>query len=206
MTARDLAVRERLAFAELLETITPEEWQASSLCGRWTVRDVAIHVVSYDALGWRGLPGAFVRGGPRVDAVNEHVLRRHDGLGPDEVVALVRRHAEPRGLPSALGGAIALTDGMIHQQDIRRPLGRPRDIPADALHTALGLALKAPTVPGRRNARGLHLVATDTGWEHGRGERVEGPAEALLMAVAGRSDALPELRGAGADVLARRVT
>ena len=205
MTTRDLAVQERLTFADLLETLTPEEWAAPSLCGRWTVRDVAVHVVSYDALGWRGLPGAFVRGGLRVDAVNEHVLRRHDALGPDEVVGLVRQHAQPRGLTAALGGAIALTDGMIHQQDVRRPLGRPREIPAEALHVALGLALKAPTVPGRQNARGLHLVATDTGWEHGRGDRVEGPAEALLMAVAGRADSLGELSGPGTSTLAARL-
>lgn len=205
MTTRDLAVQERRAFADLLETLTPEEWTAPSLCGRWTVRDVAVHIVSYDPLGWSGLPAAFLRGGLRVDSVNAHVLRRYDDLGPDEVAALVRRHVEPRGLTSSLGGAIALTDGMIHQQDVRRPLGRPREIPAEALHTALGLALRAPTVPGRQNARGLHLVATDTGWEHGRGDRVEGPAEALLMAVAGRADALGELSGPGTSTLAARL-
>ncbi|BBX97294.1 hypothetical protein MLAC_25880 [Mycobacterium lacus] len=41
-------------------------------------------------------------------------------------------------------------DGMIHQQDIRRPLGLPRDIPPQRLRTALDYALTSPAVRGAR--------------------------------------------------------
>lgn len=36
--------RERLSLAELLETLTDEEWEQPSLCQGWRIRDVAAHV------------------------------------------------------------------------------------------------------------------------------------------------------------------
>lgn len=65
------------------------------------------------------------------------------------------------GTTAGLGGGIALTDGMIHQQDVRRPLGLSREIPAERLRPALDIATTAPTLPARRNVRGLRLVAAD---------------------------------------------
>ena len=37
---------ERQALLELLETLTPEQWNAPSLCAGWRVRDVVAHMVS----------------------------------------------------------------------------------------------------------------------------------------------------------------
>jgi hypothetical protein len=58
---------------------------------------------------------------------------------------------------------IALVDGMIYQQDIRRALGFPGTIPAHRLGAVLDYALTAPAVRGASRARGVRLVATDTG-------------------------------------------
>jgi hypothetical protein len=49
----------------------------------------------------------------------------------------------------------------------------------------------------RARLRGLELVATDTGWRAGEGRRVEGPVEALLLLLTGRSAALDRLAGPG---------
>ena len=38
--------QERQALLELLETLTPEQWDAPSLCAEWRVRDVVGHMVS----------------------------------------------------------------------------------------------------------------------------------------------------------------
>jgi uncharacterized protein (TIGR03083 family) len=38
--------QERQALLELLETLTPEQWDTPSLCTRWRVRDVVGHMVS----------------------------------------------------------------------------------------------------------------------------------------------------------------
>ena len=56
---------------------------------------------------------------------------------------------------------IALVDGLIHQQDIRRPLGIGRDIPGDRLRPVLDFARTAPPIGAFRRIRGLRLVATD---------------------------------------------
>ena len=37
--------RERAALADLLGTLTPEEWEHPTLCPGWSVRDVAAHVI-----------------------------------------------------------------------------------------------------------------------------------------------------------------
>jgi hypothetical protein len=41
---------------------------------------------------------------------------------PQELIDLLRAHLRPSGLPAAFDGMIALVDGTIHQQNIRRPL------------------------------------------------------------------------------------
>jgi len=37
---------------------------------------------------------------------------------------------------------------------------------------------------------GAKLVATDIGWSYGSGDKIEGPAEAIMMTLAGRPGAL----------------
>lgn len=116
---------------------------------------------------------------------------------------LMRRCIPPRGLTSAFGGMITLVDGMIHQQDIRRPLGIGRVIPPDWLERVLDNALRSPATPGARKARGVRLIATDIDWVFGDGLEVAGPGEGLIMAA--RPDALNQLTGPGKDLLAQRI-
>lgn len=200
-----LAEEERTALGDLLRDLTPAQWETQSLCAEWRVRDVALHVVSYDELSPLTLGGCFLRGGFRVSKVNDLALGKYADLGPDGVVELVSRNLRAGGLPSWFGGGIALTDGTIHHQDIRRALGLRRTIPIRSLVPALDFALTAPTLPAKRNARGLKLVATDIDWTAGAGPEVTGPGEALLMATAGRPNALGELSGDGLFTLRRRV-
>ena len=69
----------------------------------------------------------------------------------------------------------------------------------------LDFARTAPPIGAFRRIRGLRLVATDLDWAMGKGAEVTGPGEALLMAMAGRGDAVDELAGPGSSVLAGRV-
>ncbi len=95
--------------------------------------------------------------------------------------------------------------GRIHQQDIRRSLGRPRKIPTDRLLSALDFAKTAPTIRARQHRRGVTLRATDVDWEvGGSGPEVTGTGEALLLAMAGRTVTLDELSGAGLPLLRSR--
>jgi uncharacterized protein (TIGR03083 family) len=200
-----LARDERADFADFLDTLTPEQWDGPTLCTRWRVRDVVAHVVSYEELSTVGLVRRFVRGGLAPDRVNAVGVRDYADRSPVELMALMRDHLSPRGLTAGFGGRIALVDGLIHHQDIRRALGQPRTISGERLTVALDFGRTAPTIHARSRIRGLRLVATDLDWSTGDGPTVEGPAEALLMTIAGRPTT-SELSGPGLRTLATRVT
>lgn len=202
---RRLARDERADFAAFLATLSPRQWQAPTLCKQWRVCDVVAHVISYDDLDIRGLLTVAARGRLRLSRINAAALARYQTRSPEQLLALLTDHLQPRGLAAALGGRVALAETLIHHQDIRRALGRPRHIPAERLLPALRLAMIAPDIAGPWRIRGLHLVATDLRFSAGTGPQVTGPAEALLMAIAGRRGVVSELTGSGQAKLARRV-
>jgi uncharacterized protein (TIGR03083 family) len=201
----DLARQEREDFAALLADFSPEQWEAPTLCDRWRVRDVVAHVISYDELDRLGLLGRFAKGRFLLNRINAVGVADYASRPPQELSELMRIHAEPSGLPAGFGGMIALVDSMIHQQDIRRPMGLPRDIPAERLLPALSFAVTAPTILGFWRTRRVRLVATDLDWSTGRGPEVRGAAESLLMAMAGRRGVVGELSGPGQAKLAGRL-
>jgi uncharacterized protein (TIGR03083 family) len=201
----EMARAEREEFAELLEGLTPEQWDSRTLCEKWRVRDVVAHVIGYDPLSRgqlvrRMAKGLVTRGGANAVGVAEYAAKP-----TEELTALMRQYAVPQGLTAGFGGKIALTDGMIHQQDIRRPLGTPRTIPAESLRVALDFTTWAPRLLGALQTRGVRLVATDLDWAYGKGPEVRGSGEAVLMAMAGRRAALDDLDGPGKAKLAQRL-
>ena len=202
--AMSLACAERAELADLLGTLTPDQWNAPSLCSGWRVRDVVAHMFSYEDLGVFGLVGRFLRGGLLPDRVNAFGVAVYAEHSTDELLARVSDHLQPRGLTTGFGGRIALTDAVIHQQDIRRPLGLPRDIPAERLVVTLDFGRTAPPIGAAKRIRGLRLIATDLDWASGDGPEVRGTGEALLMAMAGRHCVVDELSGPGVATLASR--
>ena len=202
--AMALAAAERADVADLLDTLTPPQWESPSLCDGWRVRDVVAHLIGYEGQGLRLLTTA-VRGRFSLHRMNSVVVDDWSGRDTADLVATVRRHLRPSGPTAAFGGRVGLLDGLVHHQDVRRPLGLPREVPADRLAEALRFVPKARPLRAGPRIRGLRLVATDLDIRIGDGQEVTGPAEALLMAAAGRADALPELSGPGARVLADRI-
>jgi uncharacterized protein (TIGR03083 family) len=200
-----LARDDRAQLLDLLETLSPDQWETPSLCEGWRVRDVVAHVFSYDGVGWPGMLRYLVENRFQIDRINALRVTEWGVRSIDELLDFVRAHLTPQGPMAALGGRIALTDAVIHQQDIRRPLGRPREIPADRLLQALNGAIAAPVIGSRPRIRGLRLVATDADWSTGHGPEVRGTAEALLMAATGRHGVVDELTGPGRQTLAARI-
>lgn len=202
-TLMEMARAERADLAEFLATLAPQDWRAPSLCSGWTVKDVVAHMVSYEELGALGLAKRFAKGW--IVRANQVGVDEFAALSPQELLEFLGDHLTPRGLTAGFGGMIALVDGTVHHQDIRRALGRPRTVPADRLVRVLELVPGNPRLGAGRRIRGLRLRATDTDWSHGRGPEVTGPGEALLMAMTGRRAALPDLSGPGQATLARRL-
>ena len=100
---------------------------------------------------------------------------------------------------------------LVHQQDVRRPLGAAREISPDRLAWALSYSL-TPKGGGNlgigggsyKRGRDFHFVATDIDWTGGQGLEIRGRGEAILMTINGR-DAIDDLQGPGVDALAGRV-
>lgn len=191
---------ERIELLEFLRTLSVDEWLVPSLCEGWRVRDVVAHLlwdnVSIPRYLW---VGAKYR---HPDRVNQHYVDRARDLPTSELLT---------GLESTIGGgwisrtmtAGVLADLVVHHQDIRRPLGRPRTIePARLLH-----ALRQPNrfAHPRRITKGLKLTATDLDWTTGAGPEVRGCGEAVAMAIVGRAAVLDELTGDGVAILAQRI-
>ena len=199
-----MATAERTDLANFLATLTPDEWEAQSLCERWRVRDVVAHVMSFDGVSLLGILRRVIRG--RIIYANQVAVDELASLSTEQLLDRLRARLRPQGLATTFGGRLALLDVTIHHQDIRRPLGVPRQIPAERLRRVLGDSLRTPELPGWHLARGVRLTATDLDWSHGRGPEVSGPAEALLMALSGRQSAVGELTGPGQQILVRRLT
>jgi uncharacterized protein (TIGR03083 family) len=205
MSLIHLARAERADLLAFLTDLTPQQWEVPSLCAGWRVRDVVAHMISYEGLPRRELVRRFGRGRFRLSGINAVGVAETRDLGPDELLARLGERLDPDGLTTGFGCRVALLDALIHQQDIRRPLGAPRTIPPERLLPALSFGRLAPPIGAFWRARGLRLVATDLGWSAGRGPEVRGPGEAVLMAISGRRGVVGELSGPGQATLAARI-
>jgi uncharacterized protein (TIGR03083 family) len=203
-----LMIEESADLADFLEGLEPRDWDVDSLCQGWKVR----HVVSHMAVGHTMSMGSFLmavvanRGIPQ--ASNRLALNFGDARTPQEILSTFRAGTAgpPRGPAGFVTPVELFIDHMIHHQDIRRPLGRPRTIPTQRLVVALdALHRLGGQLRPRRRVRGLCLVAQDINHRVGEGAEVRGNAEALIMAAGGRAAALSDLDGPGVKTLAARL-
>ena len=194
--------RERLDLADLLDDLTGAEWEQPSLCAGWRVRDVAAHL----ALAQTGAGRAVVdllRAGGRLQRMIHDTAVRHAALPTGQLVAQIRGMAGSRRTAPGVGPLEPLLDVLVHGQDVAVPLGRPRAMPVAAAATVATRVWTMPwpmsaTFDAHRRLAGRRLVATDVDWAAGRGDLVEGPIEALLLLLTGRTAALGDrLTGPG---------
>jgi uncharacterized protein (TIGR03083 family) len=199
---------QRRRLVELLEDLSDEEWREPSLCRGWTVRDVAAHVALQNTT-WSAMPRAawdMVRYGGLNGAI-QAVACRHAANSTGHIIGEIRdRIGVWRPLPTVTYRD-ALTDYLVHSQDIAIPLGRPMDMPAAVAAVAADRVWTSPRMfHARKKLAGYRLVADDTGWSVGQGQEVTGPISALLLLLTGRSAALSRLSGAGTATLRARPT
>ena len=138
-----MATAERTDLADLLETLTPEQWERPSLCEGWRVRDVVAHVMSFDGVSLVGMFRRAIRG--RMVHINQVGVDELASLTTEQLLNRLRDHLKPQWLATTFGGRLALLDVTIHHQDIRRPLGMPRQIPADGCGGSWPPACAAPS-------------------------------------------------------------
>ena len=178
----------RLGIADLLDTLTPAEWDAPSLCRGWRIRDVAGHLAIIPTITTWDLLAAAPRAGFNLHRVNTAVAVKHGSARPEAIVAAIREHADSRRNALVLSARDTLFDLAVHSQDIAVPLGRDFPVPAEVSRQglrrvwAMGWPFNA-----RRRLAGLTLRATDADWTVGTGPEVSGPALSLLLLLTGRT-------------------
>jgi uncharacterized protein (TIGR03083 family) len=207
MDIMEIIADERRGLAALVESLSAEQLAAPSLCGQWTVKQVVAHLVSVVTGSMREALGLLVVSGFDVHKANARAAVRTARRPAAELAALLRENAGNPFRPPVVGHPGALTDLQVHGQDVRRPLGLPHRLRPEGLRVSLDFLTGGRAVgftPKSRPA-GLRFAATDLGWESGDGPLVAGPAEAVMLALAGRPVALADLDGPGVAVLRDRI-
>ena len=212
MTNSDIyarTTRNRMEIADSLESLSPTQWDAETLCKGWTVRHMTAHFVQPMLIGFGRFFFMSIRYRGNTAATIDHFTRSLARRDPVELIALLRRHANDRVSPPRVGPIGPFAETCIHLRDITRPLG----LEVDARHedwltvlTHLTSRRPAPALMTAGRIDGLHLVATDADWQFGDGCEIRGTLEALTMAITGRPSAIKDLVGPGAATLRTRIS
>ncbi|HTK64321.1 MAG TPA: maleylpyruvate isomerase family mycothiol-dependent enzyme [Pseudonocardia sp.] len=201
-----MIAEQRRDLADLLDGLTDAQWQTPSLCEGWRVREVVAHLVMPFSLPmWKFTLNLIARRGNFNRVMDERA--RAERRSNAELVEVLRANAETRFLPPGpKRHARMLADVVVHGQDIARPLGIERTVPAVQAEVVLTL-LTHPMIQKFYGAvtDGLSFVSRD-GWRWGDGPEVTGPSEALITTLAHRSAALDELGGPGLPLLRKRLS
>lgn len=207
----DLLWQQMGNLAALARELDEPDWDHSSLCEGWRVRDVYGHMCvghTYPLL--KVLPKVVTSGFSVDTASARESVAYADAHTPAELAETIDRIAREhtrRGVAKMIPDSDGFVDHVVHELDIRRPLDCPRPLSDDhkvAALDAMTMAQGGGTKPEKRMA-GLRFVATDADWSAGEGPEVRGGAEALLLGLANRDVALGELDGDGAATFAGRV-
>lgn len=206
--AWDLVDAERQTLADLLTELSPDEWSMPSLCGEWSVQEVAAHLAFANTMPLRALFWQLARDRLRANRTNARLAREWAARGPEAIVTRLRDTDGAHSHTPVTRPQDVLADFICHNLDIRRPLGRERPAPPEptrrALTTYVGMGFPQALAFGRNpkeTARGLHLVVDDVGWRHGTGSLVTSSSSALIRALTGRPVGDGELSGPGAAQL-----
>jgi uncharacterized protein (TIGR03083 family) len=192
---------ERRAIRDLLTRLTPEQWEAPTLCGDWTVRELVTHLVGWDDLivyrsrsEHAGALLTFARlytaSLASMNRLNRRIQRRTGNIC---VEALIQRFAQDddEGLKWLFDGTnprAHLAEYLIHAEDIRRPLGLAAQ--ADSKHLVASLhgvtQLPGVRLGAWRTLARRRVQASDLPWASGRGPVISMPGIDALMYLAGR--------------------
>ena len=202
---------QRARTAALLEGLTPEQWEHPSLCEGWTVRHVAAHLTMQqqrvrDALGFIVAHPRMLRRLALNDFIHNAAVLHAQELSTEQIVAGIRGGIGSRRHNPGLTPLETLTDFLVHSQDIAIPLDAK--LPMLPWLSALAATRRWETrntwlasVNRRLPWANCRLTATDTDWSRGDGAEVTGPIGAILLLITGRTTALDQLAGEGADAL-----
>lgn len=193
--------------AALVKDLTDNEhldWAAPSLCAGWDIRDVVTHLAATATLSLTKFTAELILAGFRPHRIAEKQIdagRRHSARQALEALrsAIYQTASPPQPTITRL------IEIVVHGEDIRRPLQISHTYDTAHIADALSYLSRDHRFGAKTLTHGLQLCATDADIAIGHGERVEGPAVALLLAASGRRPALDDLSGPGRPLLGQRM-
>ncbi|MES5817132.1 maleylpyruvate isomerase family mycothiol-dependent enzyme [Streptomyces sp. RG80] len=188
---------ERAGLADLLEGLSPAEWETPTRCGDWRVRDVAAHLTLAARFSYGEVVREMLRArGDWNRMIHDSAVR--EGERPvGEIVGNLRSIIGSRRLAPTTSPREPLIDLLVHGQDIALALGRSREMPPAAARDSADRVWTMRFPPRPWPLPKARLVATDIAWTRGEGDEISGPISALLLLLTGRTEAAaPRLEGA----------
>lgn len=197
MKASDVARAERAQLADLFDEVGPD---APTLCGEWTTRDLAAHLIVRE-----GRPDAAIGIVVRPLAGYTESVQANAAKQPWPQLVEAVRNGPPVYSPFRLPGVAGMADlfeFVVHHEDVRRgqPGWAPRQLPPgeqDLLWERLG---KSGRMLTRSSPVGVRLRRSDTGQELLAKDgsptvTLVGEPLEILMRLFGRSEVVLELEG-----------
>lgn len=204
MKASDVARTERADLADLFDQVGPD---APTLCGEWTTRDLAAHLIIREARPDAAV-GILVRPlAGYTESVQAGVAKRP---WPELVEAV--RTGPPLYSPFRLPGVAGMADlfeFVIHHEDVRRgePGWLPRQLPAEEQDLLWERLAKAGRMLTRSSPVGVQLRRSDTGQRTvvkagSPAVTLVGEPLEMLLRLYGRDEVVLEVEGADDAVTA----
>ncbi|RNG17938.1 maleylpyruvate isomerase family mycothiol-dependent enzyme [Streptomyces botrytidirepellens] len=184
---KDAIAAERRELADLLDDLTPAQWDTPSLCAGWRVREVAAHM----SQGFRyPLPRTLLellkaRGG--LHRMTDRLARKDAAASSTaQLAAYLRDNAHHPWTPPVGGFTAALGHDVIHGLDITVALGLDRRVPEDRVRALLATVDARTLKFFGADLTGVQLRADDLDWSYGTGTPLTGTAQDLLLVAYGR--------------------
>ena len=179
---------ERTEQADLLATLTPEQWNAPTLCAGWRVREVIAHTTLPFRMSLVRAALELARARGDINRMADRQARRDTArLSPEQLLASLRDNITHPWTPPGGGPVGALSHDVIHGLDITVGLGLDRRPPPERVALVLGDLRTENLAFFGTDLTGVRLEATDLDWTYGTGTPVRGLAQDLLLTVCGRS-------------------
>jgi uncharacterized protein (TIGR03083 family) len=195
---------ERREQAELLSGLAPEQWDASTLCAGWRVREVVAHTTMPFRTSLPEIILELVAARGDFNRMSDRAARRDaDRMSAEDLVAQLRDNAEHRWTPPGGGPVGALSHDVIHGLDVVVGLGLDPRVPPERVGMVLSAMRPWKIKYFGADLDGVELRATDVDWTFGSGAPVHGLAQDLLLVACGRQLPPGHLDGAAAPRFTR---
>jgi uncharacterized protein (TIGR03083 family) len=176
------------SLASLLADASSEQWDTSSLCAGWRVREVIAHLTMAARYPEQEFMAELQRCGFDFTKLSNEIASRDAKLPTGELVACLRAEVMQHWTPPGGGYHGALNHVVIHGLDVTVPLGVPRRSPDETIRIVLDdLTREGGHAHFGMDIDGRYLAASDLDWSYGSGAPLRGSAGELAVALCGRA-------------------